>query len=42
MLDAGYPIARDLWDTSFAGLTEPERASLLDLLERVIESDLRS
>ena len=35
-LAAGYPIANDVLQTSFAGLSEEERATLLELLLRTV------
>jgi DNA-binding MarR family transcriptional regulator len=36
VLEAGHPIARDVFAASFAGLSEAERSALLDLLARIV------
>lgn len=40
ILEAGHPIANDVFGASFANLCEKERSTLLDLLIRVIGEDL--
>ena len=39
-LEAGHPIAREVFEASFANLSEKERAMLLDLLLRINREDL--
>ncbi len=40
ILEAGHPIANDVFGASFASLSEKERSTLLDLLIRIMGKDL--
>ena len=40
MLNAGHPVASSVLGTSFAGLSEDERTTLLELLGRIAGEDL--
>lgn len=39
-LEAGHPIANEVFAASFADLSEEERSTLLDLLLRIVREDL--